>query len=83
MDILKFIIEQALILIPVLYVIGYIIKNTEKIKDKYIPIILVVLGVVFSNLLLGWGIDATIQGILVAGATVLGNQIIKQTNKDE
>jgi hypothetical protein len=83
MDILKFVIEQALILIPVLYVIGYIIKNTEKVKDKYIPVILVIFGIIFSNLLLGWGINSTIQGILVAGVTVLGNQIIKQNDKDE
>lgn len=83
MEILKYVTEQALILIPVLYIIGYIIKNTELIKDKYIPVVLIALGVVFANLLIGRGIDATIQGVLVAGATVLTDQVIKQNKKEE
>lgn len=33
MDIIKFVTEQALILIPVLYIIGMLLKNTPKIKD--------------------------------------------------
>jgi len=83
MEILEYVIEQALILIPVLYIIGYIIKNTELIKDKYIPVILLVVGGILANLFLGFGIEATIQGILVSGVTVLGNQIFKQLNKEE
>ena len=39
MDLLKYITEKMLILIPVLYIIGMIIKGTEKIKNKYIPVI--------------------------------------------
>ena len=34
----EFVIDQALIIIPVLYIIGTIIKGTEKINDKYIDI---------------------------------------------
>lgn len=47
------------------------------IRNKYI-------GILFS-LLMEWGfsIAAVIQGILVAGAAVLGNQIPKQLKKDE
>ena len=31
----EFVIDQALIIIPVLYIIGTIIKGTEKINNKY------------------------------------------------
>ena len=83
MDIEKFIIEQALIIIPVLYVIGAFIKRLETIKDKYIPLILLALGVAFSIGILGVSVQAIIQGVLVSGATVLGDQLFKQINKQE
>ena len=37
----------------------------------------------FSIAILGLGVDSVIQGILIAGTTVLTNQLIKQSNKDE
>ena len=83
MDILKFITENALILIPVLYIVGAILKGTELIKDKYIPIILIPIGIAFSIAVIGVNIQAVIQGILVTGATVYSNQLIKQLNKNE
>lgn len=39
---MDYVIEQALVLVSVLYVIGVILKNTNKIKDWYIPWILLV-----------------------------------------
>ena len=83
MDFLKFITESALILIPVLYIVGAILKGTELIKDKYIPIILMPIGIAFSIAVIGVNIQAVIQGILVTGATVYSNQLIKQLNKNE
>ena len=41
----EYLTSEALILIPVLYVIGMLLKNTQKISDKYIPIILLVCGI--------------------------------------
>ena len=83
MDILKFITENAIILVPVLYIVGNILKGTELIKDKYIPIILMPIGIAFSIAVIGVNIQAVIQGILVTGATVYSNQLIKQLNKNE
>ena len=40
MDFLKYITENAIILMPVLYIIGNILKGTELLKDKYIPVVL-------------------------------------------
>ena len=82
MEFMEYITENALILIPVLYVIGMFLKALEFIKDKYIPCILLVIGIVFSIALIGFNVNAIIQGILVSGATVLGNQLIKQYKKE-
>ena len=83
MDFLKYITENAIILVPVLYIIGNILKGTELIKDKYIPILLMPVGIAFSIAIIGVNIEAVIQGILVTGATVYSNQLIKQLNKNE
>ena len=84
MDILDYVAGSRTILIPVLYIIGYIIKNTELIKNKYIPLILLIVSVTLS-ILMGENtvINNIIQGILAAGATVLTNQLIKQSKKPE
>lgn len=81
MEFINYITENALILIPVIYIIGMILKGTERIKDKYIPVILLPIGVVLSMALMGIGINAIIQGILVVGVSVYTNQLIKQINK--
>lgn len=84
MEILDYILQERLILIPVLYVLAEIIKTTELIKNKYIPLIVLILGILLSLMLGGFTLaDNIIQGILVAGATVLTNQIIKQSQKEE
>lgn len=80
---------ELLILVPVLYVVAMIIKNTEAIKDKYIPAILGVLGIVLSTLyvIASEGLSlmgvftAITQGVLVAGACVYANQILVQSKK--
>lgn len=85
----EFIKPELLALVPVLYIIGLMIKNTELIKDKFIPIILGTVGVVLSILyvmavaplsLTGLYTGIT-QGILVAGVAVYVNQLIVQTKK--
>ena len=81
MEILGYITDRALILIPMLNIIGMIIKRLERINDKYIPIILLVLGVLGTIGLLGVSVDSVIQGVLVAGTSVFGNQIVKQLSK--
>ena len=83
MEILQYITQNALVLIPVLIIIGQIIKGIEKIPDKWIPLILLPLGIVGAMALGGWTVDSAIQGILVTGTAVYGNQIVKQLKKDE
>lgn len=83
MEILTYITENAIILIPVLIIIGLILKKLEFIPDKYIPLILLPLGVVGAMALGGWTFESAIQGVLVTGAAVYGNQVVKQLRKDE
>ena len=83
MDFAQYIAQNALILIPVLYVLGMLIKNTEKIDDKYIPIILLIAGIARAVGIMGVNADAVVQGVLVTGTTVYTNQLIKQTTKKE
>jgi len=83
MDFINYITENALILVPVLLVIGAILKNTERIKDKYIPLILLPAGIILSVWVMnGFTADSVIQGILVVGAAVYGNQLVKQISKE-
>lgn len=84
MEFMEFLIEEALVMVPVLYIIGEFIKRLETIKDKYIPITLLVVSVGFTPLLIGsYSADSIVQAILVAGVTVLSNQLLKQSRKVE
>lgn len=77
----KYLFEQSLILIPVINIVGLIIKQIKDINDKYIPLILLCFGLLSSFLINGMNTQAAIQGVLVTGAAVYGNQVIKQLNK--
>lgn len=94
-QIMNYVKPELVVVSVVLYFIGIGIKNTEKIKDNYIPLILGVLGIalcavwVIANSTLASTSDicmaiftSIVQGILVAGLSVYVNQIIKQTNKE-
>lgn len=80
---IEFITENALIMIPVLNIIGVILKDTEKIPDKFIPLILLVFGVLGSVAIMGISPESVVQGVLVTGAAVYGNQVVKQLKKKE
>ena len=82
MDIISYIIEEGLIMIPALYIIGEIIKFTGVLNSKWIPLTLLVFSLLFTPLLLGgFTPDNIVQAILVTGVTVLGDQLIKQAGK--
>ena len=78
---IEYITENALILIPVLNILGKIIKGLEKIPDKFIPLILLFFGVTGTIAIMGFNADAVIQGVLITGTAVYGNQIVKQLKK--
>lgn len=91
-----FIKPELLILVPVLYLIGVMLKKNTQFQDKFIPLVLGINGILLSLLYLAWTVplanvqdflqfafSGITQGILVAGASVYGNQMYKQGTKDE
>ena len=84
MDFFNYITENALILIPVLSIIGMILKGTQKINNKYIPVILLPIGILLSmGIMHSISVDAIVQGVLVTGASVYAHQLVKQSHKNE
>lgn len=83
MNFSDFIFGQGLILIPVLYIIGTMLKGAEWFPDKYIPFILLPAGIAGSLGMMGLSFASAVQGILITGACVYGNQIAKQLQKQE
>lgn len=89
MDVKEYIKPELLVMVPVLYVIGMMIKRTKKIDDRLIPSILGVVGIVLACVyVLGTeppsmigAFTAFTQGILAAGMAVYINQQIKQAKK--
>lgn len=91
MEFQEYIKPELLVLVPVLYLIGVGLKKSA-LSDKWIPLVLGIAGVILSAVyvlatgemahvrdwLLG-GFTAVTQGILLAGASVYVNQIVKQS----
>lgn len=90
MQIKEFIQPELVVVVPVLCIAGSVMKRTEKIKDKYIPMILTAIGILLAllytiayNGISGGAVFTGIcQGILCAGASVYANQIYKQAKED-
>ena len=84
MDILNYVVQEGLVMIPVLFIIGEIIKSTELLGNKWIPLVLLVISVAFTPLVLGtYTANNIVQAVLVAGVTVFGNELVKQSSKGE
>lgn len=94
MDFMTYIIPELAICIPALYFLGYVLKTSKRFEDELIPSVIVIVGIVVAFLFIlstmpltttqEWGsaiFSAITQGVCIAGATVLTNQIIKQANK--
>lgn len=91
-EILKFIQPELLLIVPVLWVIGKLLKEASFIPDKFIPLLL---GGVSILLAVCWiygasdtftvtgAFTAITQGVLCAGVSVYGHQVIKQLGKPE
>lgn len=78
MNISDYLFEQGLAVIPLLNILGKIIKETKFVSDRYIPVILLVIGIACAFGLMGISADSAIQGVLLAGTAVFGNQLVKQ-----
>ncbi len=95
-QIINYVKPELVVVAIVLYFLGTAIKKSESIKDKYIPLLLGVAGILICGIyvvatcsLSGTQdiamalFTAIVQGILVAGLSTYVNEIIKQLNKAE
>lgn len=95
-QIINYVKPELLAVAVVLYFAGLWIKQSQSIKDKYIPLFLGAAGIVicavyvFATCVCRTAQEiamsvftAVTQGVLVAGLSTYVNQIIKQIKKDE
>lgn len=95
-QIMEYVKPELMIVAVALYILGMFLKQTTMVLDKYIPVILGIVGIVlcaiwvFATTAVSSPQDialaiftAVIQGILVAGTSTYVNQIVKQSGKDE
>ena len=92
MDIMSYVRPELLVVAVALYFLGMWLKQAAFIKDKYIPLVLGIVGIFVCGIYVAsveafataQDIFAAItQGILVAGLSNYVNQIIKQIGKEE
>lgn len=95
-QITNYIKPELMVVAIVLYFIGIWMKQLQEVKDKYIPFVLGIIGIVIcmiyvfatcdcdsSKKILMAVFTAITQGILAAGASTYVNQLIKQSGKTE
>ena len=95
-QIMNYVKPELIVVAVVLYFLGLGVKQSQTIKDKYIPLVNGVVGIVLCGVYVlatsschtGQEIAMAIftaitQGVLVAGLSTYVNQIIKQTGKPE
>ncbi|MEG0297635.1 MAG: phage holin family protein [Clostridium sp.] len=71
------------IVIAATYVMGIYLKSQPRVKDHYIPTVLVLLAIVASMLISGFNVNSLLQGILCWGISIGINQTAKQIIKGE
>ncbi|ALP03679.1 MULTISPECIES: phage holin family protein [Bacteria] len=81
-NLISFIPEQLLILVAALSIIGKGCKKYKQLDNKYIPIILLVLGIGFSIWMLGFSPNAVLQGVICWGISIGINQTYKQLKEE-
>lgn len=92
----EYIRAELLILVPVLYFLGVVLKKASFLEDRWIPLLLGGIGITLCVI---YGIataefhtirdgammlfTAVTQGVMVSGTSVFCNQIYKQARKNE
>lgn len=96
MDIMNYVKPELIIVAIVLYFLGMWFKQATFLKDKYIPLMLGIIGIFICGIWvtatasfatsqdIAAAIFASItQGILVAGLSTYVNQLLKQLKKED
>lgn len=85
----QYILPDVMVLIPVLIIIGMMLKRASYIQDWTIPILLAVIGILLAVVTIGAKdgytsesiVTGVIQGILATGMAVYVHQLSIQTGR--
>ncbi|KOP64348.1 hypothetical protein AMS62_03060 [Bacillus sp. FJAT-18019] len=69
---------RLFIVVAACWVIGWILKKTPKVADWSIVYFVLIVSVWLTIGLLGFSVEAVIQGILCGAFAVFGHQLIRQ-----
>lgn len=96
MNVTDYVKPELIVVAVALYFLGMWLKQSEAVKDKYIPLINGAVGIIICGVYViatsscQTGQDAAMaiftaitQGILVAGLSTYVNQLVKQVGKTE
>lgn len=95
MEIMNYIEPELFVIVPILYILGIMIKRSD-IDDRWIPLILGIMGIILATF---YKLSAHVpcdvqsvfeiiyagvtQGLLCAAGSVYANNIVKQMSKDD
>ncbi|WP_066288603.1 phage holin family protein [Bacillus sp. FJAT-29937] len=79
MNLIDYLNQNYIMLVPALWVLGFALKQTPAIPDWLIIWILFIVSITIGSVAFGFSIDGLINGITAAGVAVLGHQMYKQT----
>lgn len=79
MDLLSYLNQNYLMLVPALWVLGFALKQTPAIPDWSIIWVILFVSILIGSLAFGFSFSGLINGIIAAGVAVLGHQMLKQT----
>ena len=83
MEAMNYVKPELIVVAFVLYFFGVALRQSQAVKNKYIPLILGGISMVLCAVGAMAVFTAVTQGILVAGLSNYVNQIIKQIHKPE
>lgn len=79
MDLLHFLNENYLMLVPALWVLGFALKQTPSVPDWSIIWVISLVSLVLAWFTFGFHLEAFLNALTAAGVAVFGHQIVKQT----
>jgi len=83
LDLLQFLNQNYFMLIPVLWVLGFALKQTPHVPNWSIIWILTAVSLVFGLGAFGLTYEAIMNSIIAAGVAVFGHQLFKQTKNSK
>ncbi|WP_456289745.1 phage holin family protein [Paenibacillus sp. AK002] len=72
---------RLLIVVAACWVVGWVMKKTPRVANWSIVYIVIAIAVWLTIGLLGFSVEAVIQGILAGAFAVFGHQAVKQTRE--